>query len=553
VLVTRRFVAIMQVRTSSSRLPGKALLPVAGMPAVVLAVRRAANRGAELRVATSDDRSDDQLASMLAAHGVDVRRGPLEDVLARFAAAAADLDDEDVVARLTADNLLPDGEFIDQLRAAFEAGGLDYLGTHSPLDGLPYGMSCELFRAGALRAAARNAHSAADREHVTPWIRANLRAGTWSHPAPHPCWARLRCTMDTFGDYALLARSFDAISDPVAQDWRGVIAQLADMTVLGDRARCPFSLGADGRLHSVLTLGGAQLGMAYGVANRGGKPADTELDHILGLAADAGITAIDTARAYQESEARIGAWLQAHQDGRLRVISKLDVLSGVPDDAPPAWVRDAVDASVLRSLRALRATRIDTLLLHRWEHRAKWGGAAWARLLDWQAEGTIGTLGTSLSSVDDAVAALAEPAVGHLQCPVNLLDQRWREPRWLAAVAARPDVIVHARSVLLQGLLTLPPARWPQAAGVDSAAFGAVLDRLVTQFGRRDRIDLCLAYVRGLPWVHSLVLGVENTAQLTDNLALAATPALDEVQRGAVAAALPALPAALLDPAQWKF
>lgn len=523
------------------------------MPSVMLAVRRAGAGGADLRVATSDDPSDDVLAALLAAQGVSVVRGPLDDVLARFCAASADLQDQDIVVRLTADNLFPDGAFIGGLRDAFAESGLDYLGTHSPLDGLPYGMSVELFTAGALRAAAREAHTAAEREHVTPWIRQHLHAGWWTHPAPQPCWARLRCTMDTFADYQALAHCFSGVADPVSASWESLVARLAEGTPLGSAPRCAYKATADGRLHSVLTLGGAQLGMAYGVANRAGKPHDNELDAILALAADAGITAVDTARAYQDSEARIGAWMRSHQDGRLRIVTKLDVLAGLPDDAPAAWVRDAVDASVLRSLRALGAARIDTLLLHRWGHRSKWDGAAWQRLQELRDEGLVGTLGTSVSDVGEAIEALSDPAVGHLQCPVNLLDQRWREPAWLGAIARRDDVVVHARSVLLQGLLTLPAARWPSTPGLDAGAVCTELDHLAARFGRRDRVDLCLAYVRALPWVHSLVVGVENATQLRDNLALAALPALTPTQLQETATQLPHMPLGLLNPAQWKF
>ena len=57
---------VIQSRLSSSRLPGKAMLTLAGMPAVVLAARRAGNTGLDVVVATSDQGDDDVLA---AAHG----------------------------------------------------------------------------------------------------------------------------------------------------------------------------------------------------------------------------------------------------------------------------------------------------------------------------------------------------------------------------------------------------------------------------------------------------------------------------------------------------
>ena len=101
--------AILQARLSSSRLPGKVLLPLAGAPMIlrqVERVRRAA-RIDRLVVATSDQPSDDRLADTLAEAGVETYRGPLDDVLARFI-GALDAWPADHVVRLTGDCPLVD-------------------------------------------------------------------------------------------------------------------------------------------------------------------------------------------------------------------------------------------------------------------------------------------------------------------------------------------------------------------------------------------------------------------------------------------------------------
>jgi len=549
-----RVVAVFQARTSSSRLPGKALLPIADLPAVVLAARRAGNTGVEVRVATSDDPSDDQLAATLTRYGLTVYRGSLNDVLARFVGACRDLSPRDLVVRLTADNMLPDGEFIDRLRAAFDPDRIDYLGTHSPLDGLPYGMSAELFTVEALRTAAEHAETAGDIEHVTPWIRRHLRTQRWTEPGAPAHWARLRCTIDTFADLQAVARLFDTEKQPVGVGHVELIERLALATPMAHAARTPYSLVSGDRICSRLTLGGAQLGLPYGIANTHGCPGDTELHQLLGLAVDAGITAIDTARAYRQSESRIGRWMQSQQESRLQVITKLDVLNALPPDAPSAWVHSAVDASVFQSLAALRTPRIGTLLLHRWSHRTDWGGEAWKRLLELRDAGVVAALGCSVSSPAQAIEAMGDRDIVHLQCPVNLLDQRWHEPAWLSAVQARPDVTIHARSVFLQGLVTLPPERWPVFDSSHSPAeLLALLDDLAGQCERESRVDLCMAYVASLPWVHSLVVGVETESQLCENLRLIARPAMTAAQIGLVRRTLPAMPLNVLDPSQWNF
>ena len=53
---------VLQARLSSSRLPGKALLPIGGHPTVVLAALRAGRAGVPVVVATSTGPDDDRIA-----------------------------------------------------------------------------------------------------------------------------------------------------------------------------------------------------------------------------------------------------------------------------------------------------------------------------------------------------------------------------------------------------------------------------------------------------------------------------------------------------------
>src|SRR5437762_2117617 len=125
-------VAILQARTTSSRLPGKALLPVAGYPSVVLAALRAGNKGSDVIVATSDDHSDDALVEELLRHEIRVLRGSLHDVLGRFHHAADTLAEDCIVVRLTGDNVVTDGQLVRELASALDQSVLEYLSQASP-------------------------------------------------------------------------------------------------------------------------------------------------------------------------------------------------------------------------------------------------------------------------------------------------------------------------------------------------------------------------------------------------------------------------------------
>jgi aryl-alcohol dehydrogenase-like predicted oxidoreductase len=298
-----------------------------------------------------------------------------------------------------------------------------------------------------------------------------------------------------------------------------------------------------------LVLGSVQLGLDYGVANRTGKPSHGTALRLVRRAADAGVTQFDTARAYGDSEERLGEALAGRP---MRAITKLSPLSDLRARSSRAEVHEAVDESLAQSLAALRRDKIDCLLLHRAAHMTAFDGAIWERLLQRLADGTVAALGVSVQSPQEALTALASRAVTHIQMPFNLLDWRWRVAGAIAAIVDRADVTVHARSVFLQGLLaTNDPAIWPNIDGVNPKALLKLLAGLAEEFGRENTADLCLAYVRGQDFIDGAVIGLETEEQLDANLRLAVKRPLTRAECALIEARLPHLPGRLLDPAQW--
>jgi aryl-alcohol dehydrogenase-like predicted oxidoreductase len=297
-------------------------------------------------------------------------------------------------------------------------------------------------------------------------------------------------------------------------------------------------------------LGSVQLGLAYGAANRTGKPARSAALRLVARAADAGVTQFDTARAYGDSEDRLGEALSDRK--AVRALTKLSPLSELDRDASDQEIRDAVDASIRESLSALRRDRLDCLMLHRAEHMVSHRGKVFERLIEHLEEGNILALGVSVQNPPEATAALLCPDIRHLQLPFNVFDWRWREAGVIDRIACRADVTVHARSVFLQGLLAAgDPDLWPRIDGVDAEGALRFLDELVEDFGRLSAADLCLAYARGQNWIDGVVIGLETEEQLDDNLRLFVERPLTAGQCALIEARCPHLPAQLLDPAQW--
>lgn len=163
-------IALLQARTSSTRLPGKVLKPLLGEPMILRQIerlRRVRNID-RLMVVTSDSPSDDALAACCVGAGVEVFRGSLDDVLDRFYSAVKEIRPEHVV-RLTADCPLTDPEVIDAVIDFYRSGDYDYA-SNVLQPTFPDGLDIEVFRFSVLEAIAREATLPSQREHVTSFI-----------------------------------------------------------------------------------------------------------------------------------------------------------------------------------------------------------------------------------------------------------------------------------------------------------------------------------------------------------------------------------------------
>lgn len=536
-------VAVLQARTNSSRLPGKSLLPVGGLPLVVLAAKRAGNTGREILVATSDESSDDVLADTVRAHGVPVFRGSLDSPLDRLVDALADHSDNTVVFRLTGDNVFPDGAFLDELEAHFTAGDMAYLSCVDPGSGLPYGFSAEVTRLKYLREAHAETDSDFDREHVTPFIirrYGNERyRGRSAANAAH-----LRATVDQLEDYLTINRIFAGHDDPVTVPTEALVGALA---------KAPGQSRNYASAARVI-LGSAQMGMDYGITNTGGQASLAEACGLVRFAATNGVAAIDTARAYGESEAVLGKCLKGGWADRMTVLTKLSPLPKMSEPAAPEDVAAHVDASIFQSCATLGTHTLDGLALHRASHLHSHGGVVWTRLQNHQSEGRINRLGVSVQSPEELDVCLSTESVSFVQMPYNMLDHRWDAViERLRAVRSERTLEVHARSALLQGLLLSDdPALWQRAGVADAECAIKAMQTLMRRLGLTDRAALCLAYVDAQDWVDALVIGVENVAQLEKNLALLDAHQLDADALAIIRENRPVLAEDALNPATWS-
>ena len=216
----RRAVLILQARMSSTRLPGKSLLPLAGRPLLARMLERVgrARRVNEIVVATTRQPEDDALAELAAAEGAAVYRGAENDLVERYR-RAAEVYQAGLVVRLPADNAVPEPEEIDRIIEYHLRGESEFSSNLAEVmgNGYPDGIGAEVFERAALDEVAARPLTPMLREHPhlnffdyraqKPVEPARFRVGTVECP---PAFRRpdLRLDVNTAEDYRFLARLY---------------------------------------------------------------------------------------------------------------------------------------------------------------------------------------------------------------------------------------------------------------------------------------------------------------------------------------------------------
>jgi len=229
----RKVRVILQSRLSSSRLPGKALLTIAGYPIVILSAKRLMMKNSQLVIATSIHSSDDPIVREANRHKISVFRGSLNDVLGRYTRCVDDLDDSDLCIRVTADNVLPNYEFLEQLIYKKNKYNFDYLsGSYASGGKLPFGLEAEIFSVKILREANQKASTKYDREHVTPFIIRKYKPSIMiDSDKKTKDLSHLRCTIDTYEDYCRVLSLFDNIENPISISWQELLNKLENLNL----------------------------------------------------------------------------------------------------------------------------------------------------------------------------------------------------------------------------------------------------------------------------------------------------------------------------------
>lgn len=162
--------AIIQARMLSSRLRGKSLIAVEGIPLLHRVVQsiKQFDFVDEIMIATTHSKADDPIVAAAEFFKINTFRGDSVNVLKRFYDASADLQEEDLVLRFTADNPIYHSEISHEVFRQHQSEDFDY----TCIEGLSH-IIPEFIKVRALREIFFLAESEFDKEHVTPYFRKN--------------------------------------------------------------------------------------------------------------------------------------------------------------------------------------------------------------------------------------------------------------------------------------------------------------------------------------------------------------------------------------------
>ncbi len=250
-----------------------------------------------------------------------------------------------------------------------------------------------------------------------------------------------------------------------------------------------------------ITLGTVQFGINYGISNTHGVPSESELKSIFSVASELGIKQLDTAKAYGNSEERIGKLSNSKFD----IITKFPNLDSEKD----------LEIALSESLHKLNVSSIYGYLAHNADVLIQ-KPSLWKVLLEAKKEGKIKKIGYSLYTPEQLERLLDLNCIPDLvQLPYSILDRKFEKQ---LSILKQLGTEVHVRSVFLQGLYFMNPNKLPEKLQPLQDSLVELKNLCIEN--NVSVGEVALNYVISNPNIDKLVIGIETAEQLRENINL---------------------------------
>jgi spore coat polysaccharide biosynthesis protein SpsF len=209
-------VSIIQARMSSSRLPGKVMLPVLDKPILLRMLERVqrAKLIGQLVVATSTNSDDDAIEKLCEDNNLICYRGHLTDLLDRHYQTGKKFN-ANAVVKIPSDCPLIDPAIIDKVIKFYldNSNNYDFVSNLHPAT-YPDGNDVEIFSFQSLERAWKESTRQLEREHTTPYFWENpdkFRIGNVTWETGFDYSTSHRWTIDFEEDYQFIKEVYEEL------------------------------------------------------------------------------------------------------------------------------------------------------------------------------------------------------------------------------------------------------------------------------------------------------------------------------------------------------
>lgn len=272
-----------------------------------------------------------------------------------------------------------------------------------------------------------------------------------------------------------------------------------------------------------IALGTVQFGTNYGISNISGQTPENEVRKILNMAFQNGITILDTAFSYGNSECVLGKY----HSNRFKIVTKFF----------PENIHGSIDSQFKTSLKNLDVAEIYGYLAHRPLDLIK-NKQIWKYLRFLQEENKVAKIGFSLNTPEEYYLLKDAGLIPNLiQIPFNYFDKRFLK---IIDDLKNIKCEIHSRSTFLQGLFFIDVEKLP----VNFFSIKHIIKNLQDCYS--DSLNgALLRHVLDIDLIDKVVIGVDNSSQLLSNLS-------DLNKKLILPELLENIPTDILQPSKWK-
>ena len=193
---------------------------------------------------------------------------------------------------------------------------------------------------------------------------------------------------------------------------------------------------------------------------------------------------------------------------------EFNLITKLPATKPPNNILKWVSSSIKHSLKKLKVSSLYCLHVHNTKYLlGKNGSKIYRGLLNAKKKGLIQKIGVSIYTVQELNKILEKFKIDLVLLPFNIFDQRTIKYKTLEKLKSL-NIEIHARSVFLQGLLTINKKKIPQKFNKYKKYFHN-LDNLSKKL-KKSKIEICLKYALSNPLIDKVILGVDSSKQFQD-------------------------------------